>query len=259
MFQHLGINCTVTLLSLIIPLRGNTMKNTAIALVFGFALTLAASANAAAPAPGTYDSVDLGGLVQTGRGSQSWALPNNAAGGVGDVFNSQSWDGSTLGTQWHMECGLSTSPQTVQDNRNGAGTGTVVFTTQFSGGTFFLSKNGPWGDTVNDLNGVLSNLTSTVTVQYVTFVPVSARGDINTSGYFIGSNCSLTFAITNSVGKGDTDGGPFPANYPALLDPACSATRTNGSWGDIKDVTMLIECVVPTEVSTWSNVKALYR
>ena len=235
------------------------MKKTAIALVLGFTLAVAAAAHAAAPSPGTYDSIDLGGSVLMGRGSQSWVGPANGGNGNGDVFNSQSWNGATLGTQWHFECGLSTTNQTVVDNRNGVGTGTVVFTTNFSGGTFWLSKNGPWGDGINDRPCVLNATTNTVTVQYVTFIPVSARGDVNTSGYFLGSNCVLTFQIANTVGKGDTDGGPFPAGYPALLDAGCGATRVNGSWGDIKDITLRIDCVVPAVTTTWSGVKSLYR
>lgn len=235
------------------------MKKTAIALALGFTMTLAAVAHAAAPAPGVYNSIDIGGAVQMGRGSQSWALPLNGANGNGDVFNYQSWNGSVLGAQWILSCGLSTTNQTRVDNRNGVGTGTVVYTTYFSGGSFFLSKNGPWGDGINDLTGVLLNTSATLTIQYVAFNPTARRGDLNTSGYFNGSHCDLTFYIANTFGGNDTDHVGFPANYPALLDPNCGPTRTNGNWTDIKDITIQIDCVVPAQPTTWSGVKSLYR
>lgn len=234
------------------------MKRIAIAALL--AVTIAGPAFAASPTPGVFLSTDLGGAVLMGRGSQSWSAPLNANQGLGDVFNSQSWDGALLGTQWIMSCGVSPAAQTIVDNRI-AGTGTVVFTTNFIGGTFWLSRTGPWGDGVNDWTGVLNTTQNIVTLQYVNFIPVQARANVNTSGYFTNttSNCALTFAISNGVGLGDTDGGPFPANYPALLDVGCGATRTFGSWGDIKDIALQIDCVVPTEVSTWSAVKAQYR
>ena len=235
------------------------MKKTAIASCFGLLMGLATLAHAAAPAPGTYLSTDLGGTVLTGRGSQSWSQPNNAANGLGDVFNSQSWDGSVLGGQWRFECGVSNSVQSVVNTINGSGNGYIRFTTDFAGGTFWLSKNGPWGDAVNDLTGTISNTTSTVTVTYIAFNPVQARGDVTTSGYFDGSGCSLTYNVSNTVGLGDTDGGAFPANFPALLDTSCGATRANGSWGTVGDVAMRIDCVVPAQSTTWSGVKTLYR
>lgn len=236
------------------------MKKTAIALALGFAMTLAAVAQAAQPTPGTYNSIDIGGAVQMGRASHSWALPNNASNGNGDVFNYQSWDGVTLGAQWIMSCGASTANQTVVNNLNGVGTGTKVFTTNYTGGTFFFSRFGPWGDGINDLTGVLLGTSTTLTIQYVNFIPTQRRGDFNTSGYFNGSHCDLTFAITNLFSGGDTQfNGGLPANYPPFLDPGCGATRANGNWTSVKDITIQIDCVVPTTTTTWSGVKSLYR
>ena len=116
------------------------MAKSVIALVVGISLSLPVAALAAAPTPGVYNSTDLGGLVLVGRGSQSWTAPANAAHGNGDVFHSQSWDGSTLATQWHFECGISSAAQTVADHRVG-GTGTVVFTTTFAGKPTFTETS----------------------------------------------------------------------------------------------------------------------
>jgi hypothetical protein len=223
-----------------------SMTLSALALLF-------AGSAIAAPVAGTYTSTDLGGSLLTGRGSQSWAAPLNANNGVGDVFNSLSWDGATLGTQWGFSCGIQTSPQGVVDNRV-AGTGTVVFTNNFVGGTFYLNP-GPWGDGTGTINATQV----IATVQYVSFTPVASVVNINNSGEFDNSDCVLTFTIANGVGGGDTDAAPFPANYPALLDPSCAPTRTNGSWGDVRTITMRIDCPVPATQKTWGSLKSLYR
>jgi hypothetical protein len=219
----------------------------------------AGTAFAAQPAPGTYHSTDLGGQVLLGRGTQSWAAPLNANMGNLDVFNSMSWDGATLGTQWTFGCGVQNGPQSVQDNRDLSGTGSVVFTNVFNGGTFFLSMNGPWGDGLNDLTGTVLTTQSIVTVVYVNNVPVQSRLNVDSSGLFDGSDCVLRYVISNGIGGGDTDLLPKPANYPAFLDPNCNPTRQYGSWGDIQQISMLIDCPVPVRESTWGTIKTLYR
>lgn len=223
-----------------------------VALAAGIAL-------AADPAPGSYNSVDLGGQVLMGRGTQSWAAPLNANMGTGDVFYSQSWDGATLGTQWSFSCGVQTGPQSVVDNRDGSGTGSVVFTNVFNGGVFFLSKNGPWGDTVNDLTGTVLVTQAIVTVIYVNNVPVESRLNIDSSGLFDGGNCVLRFVVANGIGGGDTDLLPKPPGYPAFLDTGCGPTRQYGSWGDIQQISMLIDCPVPVHESSWGTLKQMYR
>lgn len=218
------------------------------------ALTAVVSTAAiAAPVAGTYRSTDLGGALFTGRASQSWVAPANAAGGAGDVYNAESWDGALLGTQWAIQCGLQGGPQGVQDNRV-SGTGTVVYTNVFNGGTFYFNP-GPWGFGT----GTIANTVEIVTVQYVSNVPMAAVVNINTNGQFDNSNCLLTFAIANGFGQGDTDGGPKPATYPAFLDPACAPTRLFGSWGDVITIVARIDCPVPARSTTWGGLKSLYR
>lgn len=228
-------------------------------LAVALLIVVAVPALAAEPTPGIYQSTDLGGNVLLGRGTQSWLAPLNANHGVQDVFNSRSWDGATLGTQWVFECGVQPAAQTVVDNRDMSGNGTVVFTNTFDGGVFWLSKAGPWGDAVNDLTGTINITTSIVTVVYVTNVPVQSRLNIDSSGQFDGSDCVLRFVIANGIGGGDTDLLPKPAGYPAFLDTDCNGTRQYGSWGDINQVTLLIDCPVPVNGSTWGAVKTLYR
>lgn len=222
------------------------------------AVAVLTGAAQAGPTPGIYSSIDLGGQVQTGRGAQSWVAPANAQMGVLDVFNAMSWDGGVLGAQWTFSCGVQTGPQDVADHRDGSGTGSVVFTNTFEGGTFVLSKDGPWGDGVTDATGTIDVTQLIATVIYVNGAPVQSRLNIDASGLFDGG-CALRFVVANGIGGGDTDLLPKPAGYPAFLDPDCDPVRTFGSWGDISQITLLIDCPVPVRPSTWGLVKTMYR
>jgi hypothetical protein len=235
------------------------MSIRAICVFSAVLIVLAVPALAVDPAPGVYTSAGTGWGSQdfiNGRGSNSRPVPDV---GIDNAFNSASWDGATLGTEWVFTCGISVS-QVTQNNINGSGNGTIEFTTVYNSGTFWLSKNGPWGDGVNDLTGTINTLTRYTTLQYINWNPVAAVENVNTSGDFDGSTCVLEFIINNNVGLGDTDShGPLPAGYPAFLDLACAANRTDGSWGDVKDIALSIFCPVPVEEATWGHIKALYR
>lgn len=230
------------------------MKQRRLLLTLVVLVSLAATAQAV-PVAGIYNSVDLGGSLLLGRASQSWLAALNANQGAGDVYNSQSWDGSLLGTQWSFSCGVQLGQQAIQDNRV-SGTGTVVFTNVFQGGVFYLNP-GPWGSGTGTLGPAPT--TSVVTVQYVAGNPVASVVNINSSGKFDGSDCVLSFTIANANGLGDTDALAFPANFPALLDTACNPARQFGSWGEVRTITLGISCPVSVESSPWSGVKSLYR
>jgi hypothetical protein len=217
-------------------------------------VALAATAHAA-PVAGTYMSVDLGGAMLAGRASQSWAMANNASQGQNDVFNARSWDGSALGTQWGFSCGIQPDPHTVQDDRV-SGTGFVVVTNTFSGGTFFLGP-GPWGSGTGTLG--TAAMTSVVSSFYIDFQLVSVREDITWNGDFDASDCRVRFTSQAGDVLGNTGVLPFPASYPGLLDPACSPSRVHGSWAGVPRITMQITCPVSAEPALWSSVKARYR
>ncbi len=212
----------------------------------------------AAPTPGTYNTPSLGGTMLEGRATNSWSMPANGAMGMNDVWNSMSWDGSLLGTEWKFQCATSPAMHAVVDNRI-AGTGTVIITAAYDGGTFFMSKDGPWGDGLGDDTGTLSGTTIITTLQYVSNVLVDGRENISASGIFDEDGCFLTFLLTNGIRVGDTTMGPKPMGYPGFLAPDCSPTRTDGSWSDIVDVSVRIDCPVSVEESTWGRIKSNYR
>ncbi len=221
-------------------------------------LLLAPVAVLAAPVAGTYTTTDLGGQLLTGRAS-TWRTGVNS--GLPHVLHGQSWNGSVLGTQWELRCAIENSPFGVQDNRVG-GTGTVVYTSNFTGGQLELfSTGGPWGDGV-------ANLGTTVVISTVQFVniagnstPVASVVNANTSGNF-GGGCTLTFVISNGTGVGETPFAAKPANYPTFLDATCGpapAIQQFGTWGNTLTSTMRIDCVVPATPASWGAVKVRYH
>ncbi len=213
------------------------------------------------PIQGTYTSTDLGDQLLTGRAA-TWRSGINS--GFPHVLHAQSWDGAALGAQWEISC-PSSSSMSVQDNRVG-GVGTIVYTSNYSGGTFtFFAGGWPWGDGA----GTLGAMTVITTVQYIMIsgnsTPVAAVANGNTSGTFA-NGCTLVFAIGNGVGAGETTSlNPAitkPASYPTFLDGSCgpaSAGQQYGSWGSVITLTMQIDCAVPNEDASWSHVKAAYR
>ncbi len=217
----------------------------------------------AAEVSGIYTSTDLGGSLYTGRAS-TWRSGINS--GLPHVLHGQSWDGATLGSQWEISCAVENSAFTVVDNRVG-GVGTVVYTSQFTGGTFTFFPGGwPWGDG----SGTLGATTLITTVQFVLDVngvstPAASVVNGNTSGTFA-DGCALVFAIGNGAGAGETTslnlGITKPADYPTFLDGSCAAASPGqefGSWGTVVTITVQIDCSVPAERTSWSAMKAAFK
>lgn len=230
--------------------------------LFVSALTIAlAIPGFAAPINGFYQSTDLGGQLLTGRASTHRTGINS---GFPHVFNIQSWNGASLGTQWEVRCGQSTA-MNIQDNRV-AGVGDIIYTSSYSGGTFtFFPGAWPWGDGSGTLN--TTSLTTTVTYIMISgnSTPVGARVNGSSSGAF-SSGCALTFAIANGNGVGETTSlNPLitkPVDYPTFLDGTCgpaAPTSQFGTWGGVTQIALGIDCVTPTKKSTWGEVKSIYR
>jgi hypothetical protein len=239
------------------------MKRFAQISLFAFFLALVGGTTNPAqadPVPGLYTSTDLGGQLLTGRASV-WRPTINS--GFPKVLHGQSWNGGTLGTQWDVSCAIETTGNPPVDNRDMNGTGTVVYTQVFQGGTLTLYAGGwPWGDGV----ATLGTTTLTSTVQFVNNVPVASVVNGNTSGEFT-NGCNLVFAIGNGAGVGETTSlNPAitkPATYPAFLDGTCALagpTVQFGTWGTTLTQTMAIDCgPVPVEPSSWSGLKARFN
>jgi hypothetical protein len=229
-----------------------------------FAFLLAAvPALAGPPATGVYYSTDLGGLMLTGRFSESWVDPGDHLQ-VGNTFNAESYDpGFGLGSQWKIYCAsIALPPTLIADTRDGNGTGEVSYRSEYTGGLFWLSRFGPWGDGTIDYPGSIDIFTVTTTFMYVNNQLLGIRTNLTTAGTFDNYTGCFEYSINNTAYFGDTDTvGPLPAGFPAFMDDQCQlGMRTRGGWGSVTEIALRIlgNCTVATEESTWGSLKALY-
>lgn len=210
------------------------------------------------PVTGTYTSTDLGGQLLTGRAS-TWRPGVNS--GLPHVLHAQSWDGTSLGTQWELSCAIENSAFSIVDNRVG-GNGAIIYSSTFDGGTMtFFAGGWPWGDGVANLG----TTTMVTTVQYLMIggvsTPVASVVNGNTSGEFT-NGCLLSFAIANGTGVGETPFLSIPPTYPAFLDGTCAPASPSaqfGTWGNVITITMHVNCTVADEPTSWGAVKGLFR
>ncbi len=226
------------------------------------ALILAPAIAFAAPNAGTYTTSDLGGLMLNGRASTH---RTGANAGLPHVLHAQSWNGLILGTQWELRCAVENNAFGIQDNRVN-GVGTIVYSSNFTGGQFELFNTGnAWGDGV----AALGNTSVISTVQHIMIgnqsTAVASVVNANTSGDF-GGGCVLTFVLTNAYGVNETNDSAnsptIPADYPSFLGADCAAAPANqqyGTWGNTVTSTMRIDCSVDATTSTWGAVKNIYR
>lgn len=227
-----------------------------------FILLLAESAFADAPLDGTYDSVDLGGPVYTGRYTEGWDAGGGAVLG-GTTLNAESWDGSALGTQWRYWCGTEINDGSLLTDYvdPATGNGNRTYMKNFVGGYIWLSGSGPWANGDPDYYGVIDYYTEFETIQYVNWVPVAAVTNVQANAHFedYPSQC-MTFYIGNGTRMATTEiGESILPDYPDLLDPDCNATRTEGACWDFTSVTLTITgCATDAEEASWGSIKSMY-
>jgi len=222
---------------------------------------ISGSAFAGPPTVGVYLSNDLGGTMLPGRFSESWVNPAASHGQPGNTLNAMSWNGAILGSEWKVWCpSIVIPPVLVSDNRDPNGTGDVTYQTQYGGGLFWMSRNGPWGDGIADYTGVVQTFVVTTTYQYVLGTVLGIRGNVTMSAKFDGYDNCMEYTINNTAFVHTTDEMPMPADYPPFLDNSCSSW-TRGGWGTVTEISLRIlgSCTVDTRDATWGAVKALYK
>lgn len=204
------------------------------------------------PAIGSFNAID-------GRFSESW---NGGEGQIGNTLHAMSWDNTTLGTEWILHCPvLFTDPMLISDTRVG-GTGDVMYLTKYNGGTFWLSKSGPWGDGIDDYTGTVGITSVLSTHQFVGGTRVGVRSNVTVSGQFDNYQDCFVYTITNATFEGFPPM-TFPANYPGFILSSC-VPGGSGGWGTATQVTLTTldatdpECNVPVQESTWGQVKSMY-
>lgn len=187
------------------------------------------------------------------------------------VLSVASWNGKTLGSEWALACGVQSAPAEVKGGLDGKGTGVVITTTTFEGGSFYMTQLGPWGDTWGNLTGVILVNEVVLTEYYKGWMPAGTEMVADARGV-TKTGREVRFQITDCLGWGKIEG--MVRNFPKLLDQSCQPTRTHGYWGEMGEVTITIvqggaralnarsedgDQVTPALAPTWGAVKIRYR
>jgi hypothetical protein len=229
--------------------------------IFAVACLFAVSTQAGPPMVGTYTSE--ASQVSHGRHTESFANDGDFLT-IGNAINAASWNGAALGMQWSYSCPDIASTLLLIDLVNPiTGDGQKIYKKTFTGGTFMMNGTGEaWDGGDATYTGVITYFSETTTIIFSNFQRINADTDITWSGYFDGPSYPCVQWAANGATLGDTSGGStLPAGFPPFVNPTdCSLGRTHGIWWQDSDVTMTIfDCTVPTEESTWGNIKALFE
>jgi hypothetical protein len=204
------------------------------------------------PNPGTYTTSN--GTILPGRASEAWC-GNMGPGVPGNMENAMSWDGSFLGSQWHVWGMAIAEPGAMEQDRDvdEFGNGWIDYLTYYTGGQFWLSGSHSWGSGT-DMAGMITYFKVTTTVNLVLGEVVGATSNIFLTGIFDDCpNCELEYVISNALlewRSGWPD--PMPENYPDFL---CEATM--GELFSVCCIRATIRCGVGAEQSTWGAIKEL--
>ncbi len=214
------------------------------------------------PTPGVYKSQY--GQITEGLFSESWVDAPHQEGIVHNTIHA--WD-KYQGVQWAVYCPSVVSVALLLDTRDANGNGFMQFSTNYTGGTLWLSKMGPWGEGASgiDFTATIDVFNVVSTHLYWNWQQVSVDSDIRFNGHFdppVGPGYCFDYVLLNGAIEGTTDFAPLPAGYPSFLDyyNCPSGTVVWGAWGIAEDITLAIygNCTVPAEPSSWGRIKALY-
>ena len=230
----------------------------------------AAAAFAGAPLSGTWKSTSGDFDEGTATTSGSNML------GLGNVLYGRSYAGGVFTNDWTISC-----PVVAAIIPLGAPigpTGNFSYMITYTGGYVTLGGPGnPWngGDAV--YTGTIDTYVEIRTIQTAGGKITGAVSDHSVSAKIQGypESC-VAWAIGNGVLIGGTSPSlPYPFNYtgtgalqsvkiakyPDYPNAACALSAAgSGHWDDIRDLTLSIQgCAVPTQPSTWGNVKSMYR
>ncbi len=176
---------------------------------------------------------------------------------LGNVLHAESWDGSTLGTDWKILCPEVVRVTLIVDLTFG-GTGQKIYQLDYRGGYLELSGGGPWGNGDAVYTNVIDTYYEFRTIQYEAGVKIGSVSDHSVTAHSTFTEKCFTWGIGNGVWLGES--GPAPSGYPEYEIGAAMGALKAGHWGDIRDLTLTIEgCTVSTEQSSWGAVKAIYR
>lgn len=224
-------------------------------------VSMTTSALAQAPKAGVYTSTDLGGTVLTGRYSKSWSHPTGYAS-LGNTLNIQSWDGSTLGSQWSIVCPAVDYGILISDSIDSDGLHHAVGLNEYTTCTVTLNGTGSWGGgepsysfEMRDYQEIVRIISTDTEILEITYEG-SGHGLLATEQYH--ASIFLYSLFRYEVDNTDNEH-HHPSDFPAIVSQSCEPGPQLGVWGNATGIHFEIYSTVPTEQTTWGKVKSLYR
>jgi hypothetical protein len=235
------------------------MKSCKLLLILSVLMILASSVFGEClnqPKDGIYTT--SGGSMIGGRASEAWCT-GVGPGRPGNTENAMSWDGAILGGQWKVWGQAIDANGAVETGRNldGNGNGWIDYQTTYTGGQFWLSGSGAWGNGTGDFTGTVAYYNVDARVSYLNGQAVGVTSNIYMTGVFDGcTQCRIEYAISNALLVWQTGSpGSMPADYPSFL---CDATQ-----GELYDVCCAVAKVYCTpagvDSKSWGEIKELYK
>ena len=234
-------------------------------VVLALMVVPAVAQNYLGPIPGIYKT-QFGPMME-GVFSESWVDAPYHEGVIHNTIHA--WD-NMQGVQWRVYCPSIAQVTMIVDTRDANGNGFVQYSTDYTGGTLWLSQTGPWAPAQPfplppiDFSATIDMFNVVSTHIYYMGQQVSVDSDIRFNGHFdppVEPGSCFDYVLSNGAIEGFTPM-PFPVGYPPFLDYYNCPTGTvlQGAWGIAHDITLTIfgSCTIATVPTTWGNIKALY-
>lgn len=196
------------------------------------------------------------GTLLPGRVSEGFCGTPVNGGVPGNTQDAMSWDGTTLGGQWHVwgmaidAAGAGESGRDV----DATGTGWIDYVTNYDGGNFWLD-GAHFGSSGLDFTGTIAyyNVSARIHLLYGQVTGITSNVTFN--GQFTECECCyIEFAIANAIRVWpNIEGTPMPGGYPAFY---CGTT---GELFDACCILMSVSCPVGTEETSWGAIKGMHR
>jgi hypothetical protein len=178
-------------------------------------------------------------------------------------MNIQSWDGTTLGTQWKISCQAQQyAAVMIYNDLDDTGFGEVHYHSTYSGGSIWLGSGCPWYPPGSEETALTNFYVSVTSILEYVGGYRTGRRDVIKIGAEYGYNpyILMTFELSNVVHGVSGEWMSLPAGYPRFLNGDCTQNdETPGLWGDSAEITVETCFDVPVESTTWGQIKALYR
>lgn len=226
-------------------------------LLIALALTLLVALPAAAGPPHKAVYTTYGGTLLCGRVSEAYCTATPHGGQVGNTQDAMSWDGATLGGQWHVYGMSIAEPGAILNDEDidEFGNGYREYITYYENGRFWL-EGSHFGDGSEDYEGDITFYRVTTTMTIVGGQVVGATSNAYFTGVFDSPyhHCFIEYSIASVIMVWHPDWGTtMPANYPGWY---CGSS---GELFDVCGISCSIDCETATEESTWGDIKTRYR